>query len=135
MFFAKKPAKPVARASTAPPPKPASAPSPSASASGDASIVLDALGNVLQTYARFALDTEAMDAEASKAKVTEWMRHVTMGAKHPTRAGDTPGGLPGRDWRGLSHFIGDHRRNEHQHVQKGLRELRDTIWAIVASAH
>jgi hypothetical protein len=37
-------------------------------------------------YARFTLDTEAMDAEASKAKVTEWMRHVTMGARHPTHA-------------------------------------------------
>jgi diguanylate cyclase len=130
MFFTRKPANPVARASTV-----AQAPPPSTPASSDASIVLDALGNVLQTYARFALDTETLDAEASKAKVTDWMRHVTMGAKHPTRAGDTPGGLPGRDWRGLAHFIGDHRRSEHQHVQKSTRELRDTIWAIVATAH
>lgn len=134
MFFAKKPAKPAARASTVTASTPPSAP-PSTSASGDASTVLDALGSVLQTYARFALDTEALDAEASKAKVTEWMRHVTMGARHPTRAGDTLGGLPGRDWRGLAHFIGDHRRSEHQHVQKVMRELRDTIWAIVAAAH
>jgi diguanylate cyclase len=135
MFFAKKPAKTVARTSPAPAPAPPS-PQPSAPPSGgDASIVLDALGSVLQTYARFTLDTDAMDAESSKAKVTEWMRHVTMGARHPTRAGDTPGGLPGRDWRGLAHFIGDHRRNEHQYVEKGMRELRDTIWAIVASAH
>jgi diguanylate cyclase len=133
MFFAKKPAQPVARTSPAPAPAPPSVP-PSSSAS-DASIVLDALGSVLQTYARFTLDTEAMDAESSKAKVTEWMRHVTIGARHPTRAGDTPGGLPGRDWRGLAHFMGDHRRNEHQYVQKGMHELRDTIWAIVASAH
>lgn len=137
MFFAKKPAKPVARTAPAPAPAPPSAPlsAPPSSSAGDASIVLDALGSVLQTYARFTLDTEAMDAESSKAKVTEWMRHVTMGARHPTRAGDTPGGLPGRDWRGLAHFMGDHRRNEHQYVQKGMRELRDTIWAIVASAH
>jgi len=137
MFFAKKPAKPVARTAPAPVPAPPSVPpsAPPSSSAGDASIVLDALGSVLQTYARFTLDTEAMDAESSKAKVTEWMRHVTMGARHPTRAGDTPGGLPGRDWRGLAHFMGDHRRNEHQYVQKGMRELRDTIWAIVASAH
>jgi diguanylate cyclase (GGDEF)-like protein len=137
MFFAKKAAKQVARTSPAPAPAPPTAPpsAPPSSSAGDASIVLDALGSVLQTYARFTLDTEAMDAESSKAKVTEWMRHVTMGARHPTRAGDTPGGLPGRDWRGLAHFMGDHRRNEHQYVQKGMRELRDTIWAIVASAH
>ena len=137
MFFAKKPATPVARTSPAPAPAPSSSPpsAPPSSSAGDASIVLDALGSVLQTYARFTLDTEAMDAESSKAKVTDWMRHVTMGARHPTRAGDTPGGLPGRDWRGLAHFIGDHRRNEHQYVQKAMRELRDTIWAIVASAH
>lgn len=137
MFFAQKPAKPVARTSPAPAPAPPSPPQsdPPSSSGGDASIVLDALGSVLQTYARFTLDTDAMDAESSKAKVTEWMRHVTMGARHPTRAGDTPGGLPGRDWRGLAHFIGDHRRNEHQYVEKSMRELRDTIWAIVASAH
>src|SRR5690348_4083921 len=124
MFFTRKPAKPAARAAAPEPTKPSTT-----SASGDASIVLDALGSVLQTYARFALDTETLDAEASKANVTDWMRHVTMGAKHPTRAGDTPGGLSGRDWRGLAHFIGDHRRSEHQHVQKSMRELRDTIWA------
>ena len=137
MFFAKKPAKPIARTSPAPAPAaPSLSPSaPPSSSAGDASIVLDALGSVLQTYARFALDTDAMDAESSKAKVTDWMRHVTMGARHPTRAGDTPGGLPGRDWRGLAHFMGEHRRNEHQYVQKAMRELRDTIWAIVASAH
>ena len=73
MFFTGKPAKPVARASIV-----AHAPPPSTPASSDASIVLDALGNVLQTCARFALDTETLDAEASKAKVTDWMRHVTM---------------------------------------------------------
>jgi diguanylate cyclase (GGDEF)-like protein len=73
MFFTGKPAKPVARASIV-----AHAPSPSTPASSDASIVLDALGNVLHTCARFALDTETLDAEASKAKVTDWMRHVTM---------------------------------------------------------
>ena len=137
MFFAKKSAKPIASTSPAPAVAPQSRPpsAPPAPATGDASIVLDALGSVLQTYARFTLDTETLDAEASKAKVTEWMRHVTMGARHPTRAGDTPGGLPGRDWRGLAHFMGDHRRSEHQYVQKGMRELRETIWAIVASAH
>ena len=131
MFFTKRPAKPTA-VRIAPPT--AAAP-PATPASGDASVVLDALGGVLQAYARFPLDTETLDAESSKAKVTEWMRHVTMGAQHPARAGDTPGGLPARDWRGLVQFIGDHRRSEHQHAQKGVRELRDTIWAIVASAH
>jgi diguanylate cyclase (GGDEF)-like protein len=138
MFFTRKTAnparKPSAPAAVSPAPSATSTLSTS-SGSTEASVVLDALGGVLQAYARFALDTETIDAESSKAKVTDWMRHVTMGARHPTRAGDTPGGLTGRDWRGLVHFIGDNRRNEHQHVQKGMRELRDTIWAIVASAH
>ena len=130
MFFTRKPAKPAAR--TAPASTPAA---PPLTADGDASLVLDALGGVLQAYARFALDTETLDADASKARITDWMRHATMGAKHPTRAGDTPGGLGGRDWRGLIQFVGEHRRSEHQHVEKNMRDLRETIWSLVASAH
>src|SRR5690349_21497076 len=130
MFFTRKPAKPVARSA------PSSAPAAPAPSSGaDASLVLDALGGVLQAYARFPLDTETLDAEAAKTKITDWMRHATIGAKHPGRAGDTPGGLAGRDWRGLIHFITDHRRSEHQHVHKGMKDLRETIWSLVASAH
>ena len=36
---------------------------------------------------------------------------------------------------GLVHFVGEHRRSEHQHAQKAVRDLRDTIWSLVASAH
>jgi diguanylate cyclase (GGDEF)-like protein len=130
MFFTRKPTKSVARTAAAS--APASQPS---SPGGDSSVLLDAIGGVLQAYARFALDTETLDAEASKAKITDWMRHATMGAKHPGRAGDTPGGLAGRDWRGLIHFVGEHRRSEHVHVHKGMKDLRETIWSLVASAH
>jgi len=131
MFFTRKPAKTtVARTASAG--APASQPS---APGGDSSLLLDALGGVLQAYARFPLDTESMDAEASKVKITDWMRHATMGAKHPGRAGDAPGGLAGRDWRGLIHFVGEHRRSEHQHVHKGMKDLRETIWSLVASAH
>jgi len=129
MFFSRKAAKPAAAR------QPASAPSQPSPAAGDVSIVLDALGGVLQAYARHALDTETLDAEASRTKITEWMRHATMGARHPTRAGDSPGGLAERDWRGLVHFTGEHRRSEQQHAHKGTRDLRETIWAIVSSTH
>lgn len=99
------------------------------------SVVLDAMGGILQAYARHTLDTDSLDAESARARVTEWMRHTTMGARHPTRAGDTPGGLAARDWRGLVQFINEHRRGEHQHAHAGMRELRETVWAIVSSTH
>lgn len=130
MFFTRKSSKPAARNASSGTPAAKATP-----ASNDASLVLDALGSVLQAYARFALDTEALDAESAKAKIMDWMRHATMGAKHPSRAGDPAGGLSARDWRGLVHFFSEHRRGEQQHAQKSMRDLRETIWSIVASAH
>jgi diguanylate cyclase (GGDEF)-like protein len=130
MFFTRKATKPATRPASTPaaPPKP----NPP---SNDASTVLDALGGVLQAYARFALDTESCDAETAKGRITDWMRHATLGTKHPARAGDAAGGVAARDWRGLVHFMGEHRRSEHQYAQKSTRDLRETIWSLVASAH
>jgi len=131
MFFTRKPAKPAAR----PAPKGTAALPPTSSANDDASIVLDALGGVLQTLARYPLETESLNAESAKAKLTDWMRHATMGAKHPKSAGDPAGGLASRDWRGLVAFVGEHRRSEHQQTLKGMKDLRETIWSLVSSAH
>jgi diguanylate cyclase len=134
MFFTRKPTKSALRTASAD--APAGGPAaPAPHADSEASLLIDALGGVLQAYARFALATDTLDADASKAKMTEWMRHATMGAQHPAHVGTTSGGLATRDWRGLIHFVSEHRRSEHQHVQKGMRELRDTIWSLVASAH
>jgi diguanylate cyclase len=131
MFFTRKPAKPPTRSVAAAP-----APPPTSGAGGgDASLLLDALGGVLQAYARFPLETESLDAEASKAKISDWMRHATMGAKHPSRSGEVQGGLASRDWRGLIQFVGEHRRSEYNQVNKGMRDLRDTVWSLVSSAH
>jgi hypothetical protein len=130
MFFTRKPAKPAAR----PAPKGAAAPPPTPS-NDDASVVLDALGGVLQALARYPIETESLDAESAKARLTDWMRHATLGAKHPKSAGDPAGGLASRDWRGLVAFIGEHRRSEHQQTLKGMKDLRETIWSLVSSAH
>jgi diguanylate cyclase (GGDEF)-like protein len=108
---------------------------PPAPTTNDASVVLDALGGVLQALARYPLETESLDAESAKAKLTDWMRHATLGTKHPKSAGDPAGGLASRDWRGLVAFVGEHRRSEQQHTQKGMKDLRETIWSIVTSAH
>jgi diguanylate cyclase (GGDEF)-like protein len=131
MFFTRKPTKPAER----PAPKANAAPAPSASSRNDASLVLDALGGVLQALARYPLETESLDAESAKSKLTDWMRHATLGAKHPKSAGDPAGGLASRDWRGLVAFIGEHRRSEHQQTLKGMKNLRETIWSLVSSAH
>ena len=128
MFFTRKPTKP-ARTATAP------VATTQIAGNNDATTVLDALGGVLQALARFPLETESLDAESAKAKITEWMRHATMGAKHPSRGVDVAGGVAARDWRGLVHFVGEHRRSEQVHTQKGMRDLRETVWSIVASAH
>lgn len=110
---------------------------PQASGPGpdDTSVVLDALGGILQAYARHTHDTQSLDADAGRARVEEWARHVTVGGPHPDRPDARPGALAGRDWRGLVHFIRDHRRAEHLFAGKTMGELRDTIWAIVATAH
>ena len=129
MFFTRKPTKPVARKA------PAAAPAAPSASNNDASLVLDALGGVLQAHARFPLDTEWVDAEGAKAKISDWMRHVTMGAKHPSRAGDSSGALAERDWRGLVQFMTEHRKSEHSSVQKGMKDLRETVWSLVSSAH
>ena len=131
MFFTRKATKPAPARSPA-----ASAAAPKASPpSNDASTVLDALGGVLQAYACFPLETDSLDGETERPKTTDWMRHATVGAKHPARAGDAAGGVAARDWRGLVHFVGEHRRSEHQHAQKAMGDLRQTIWSLVASAH
>jgi diguanylate cyclase (GGDEF)-like protein len=33
------------------------------------------------------------------------------------------------------HFIAEHRRSEQQHAVKGMKDLRETIWSLVTSAH
>ena len=129
MFFTRKPTKPTTRTA------PSSATTSTGPVANDASTVLDALGGVLQALARFPFDTESLDADSAKAKITDWMRHATMGAKHPSRGTDVSGGVSARDWRGLVHFVGEHRRSEYQHVQKGMRDLRETVWSIVSSTH
>lgn len=102
---------------------------------GDATLILDALGTILQLYARHSLNSGQHDAEASRAAITEWTRHVTLGAPHPVHAGESVRGLAKRDWRGLVQFFGEHRRGEQQSAQQGMRELRDTVWAVVTSTH
>ena len=51
------------------------------------------------------------------------------------RAGDASGALAERDWRGLVQFVTEHRKSEHATVQKGMKDLRETVWALVSSAH
>jgi diguanylate cyclase (GGDEF)-like protein len=130
MFFTRKPAKPAER----PAPKVNAAPAATPN-TNDSSVVLDALGGVLQALARYPLETESLDAESAKAKLTDWMRHATLGTKHPKSAGDPARGIASRDWRGLVAFIGEHRRSEQQQTLKGMKDLRETIWSLVSSAH
>lgn len=130
MFFTRKPTNSSSRG-------PAAGDLSSKSVPGhdDTSTVLDALSGVLQAYARHTHDTQSLDADAGRAKVAEWTRHAIVGGPHPDRPDEISGVLARRDWRGLVHFINDHRRAEHQFAGKTMAELRETIWAIVASAH
>jgi diguanylate cyclase len=128
MFFTRKSSPSTARSTR----DAAPAASPS---DGNATVVLDALGTMLQLYGRHALDTAHLDADVARAKITDWMRHVTLGAPHPVHGGEQARGLTNRDWRGLVQFFGEHRRGEQQAAQTGMRELRDTVWAVVTSTH
>jgi diguanylate cyclase len=93
------------------------------------------MGGVLQALARFPLETESLDAESAKAKITEWMRHATMGAKHPSRGVDVSRGVAARDlaWPRAFRWRAPAKRAPAR--AEGHAELRQTIWSIITSAH
>ncbi len=104
--------------------------------SKETGIVLDALGSLLQMYGKHAFDTDIRSGDEIRRLSHAWMLHATMGAPRPGHADDRPSaGVFYRDWKGLSQFLGDARRDEGRYVTRALDDMRSVVWAFVAAIH
>lgn len=111
-------------------------PDDKASISKETGIVLDALGSFLQVYGKYAFETDLRSAEEVRRLTHAWMLHATMGAPRPDHTQDRPSaGVFYRDWKGLSQFFGETRRDESKYVNRALEDLRSVVWAFVAAIH
>ncbi len=123
-------------APAAPPPAPAEAPEDKGAISKETGIVLDALGGLLQTYGKYAFDTDFRNGDDIRRLVHGWMLHATMGAPRPDHTQDRPSaGVFYRDWKGLAQFMGETRRDESKYVNRALDDMRSVVWAFVAAIH
>ena len=122
---------------TPPPrPEPTSKPEVPTKMSAETSLVLDALGTMLQLYGKYVFDTDSSSASEARATAHAWMLHATMGAARPGATENRPaGGLLYRDWKGLTQYFAGSRRDEAEYVGRALGDLRDSVWAFVAALH
>ena len=128
-----------ARTGNSAPPTPAPAapePEDNSAISKETGIVLDALGGLLQTYGKYAFDTDFRNGDDIRRLVHGWMLHATMGSPRPDHPADRPSaGVFYRDWKGLSQFVGETRRDESKYVTRALDDMRSVVWAFVAAIH
>ncbi len=104
-------------------------------ASSDLGLVLDALGNILATYARYTFDLPDRSAEESTTELTRWQRHATLGVPLTTDAGATALGVHPRDWTGVVRSFASQRRDEKQYVDTAMGDLREALWACIQTVH
>ncbi|MCC6930926.1 MAG: GGDEF domain-containing protein [Gemmatimonadaceae bacterium] len=135
-FFGGKSSRKGNAAATPAPPPPEEPPEDNKQISRETGIVLDALGAMLQTYGKYAFDTDFKDGDDIRRLVHAWMLHATMGAPRPDHTNDRPSaGVFYRDWKGLQQFIGETRRDESKYVNRALDDMRSVVWAFVAAIH
>jgi diguanylate cyclase (GGDEF)-like protein len=103
----------------------------------ETALVLDALGAVLQFYAKHAVETDNEKQEQARETLTAWTRHVMVGSPRPgQQAGDRQAsGILYRDWKGLVQFFGQYRREEATQTAGSIDNLRDVVWSFVSSIH
>ncbi len=134
-FFGGKPSRNSSAAAPAPQPV-APPPDDKAAISKETGIVLDALGTLLQHYGKYAFDTDLRSGDDVRKLVHGWMLHATMGAPRPGNPDDRPSaGVFYRDWKGLSQFVGEARRDESKYVVRALDDMRSVVWSFVAAIH
>ncbi|MCC6316225.1 MAG: GGDEF domain-containing protein [Gemmatimonadaceae bacterium] len=104
--------------------------------SRETGIVLDALGSLLQLYAKHAFDTELKSGDEIRTLIHQWKMHGLVGSQRPDHPDDKPGsGVFYRDWKGLIHAFGEQRRDESKYVTRVLDDFRDVTWAFVSAVH
>jgi diguanylate cyclase (GGDEF)-like protein len=98
-------------------------------------LVLDALGSVLTTLARYPLETPDKPARDVTREMTLWQKHATLGYPLDESSDATPLGLPDRDWNGLVRAVTEQRQSEHKYVDASITELREALWSCVETVH
>ncbi len=100
----------------------------SSSGSADPERALDAVGNLLKAYGRFAFDTERA-ASKVREQCEHWAQRIALG--EPRSAAEARGAVgPLRDWAGLHGFFEEQRRHESEFVGRSLSGLRGTVLAM-----
>ncbi len=134
-FFGGKPSRSSSPATPAAQPA-APPPDDKSAISKETGLVLDALGTLLQHYGKYAFDTDARTGDDIRKLAHGWMLHATMGAPRPGNPEDRPSaGVFYRDWKGLSQFMGETRRDESKYVVRALDDMRSVVWSFVAAIH
>lgn len=98
-------------------------------------LVLDALGSILATFARYTFDLPERPAAESAAELARWQRHATLGVPLSTDGGATAAGVHPRDWTGVVRSFTEHRREEKRYVEGAVGDLRDALWSCIQTVH
>lgn len=104
-------------------------------AANSVGMVLDALGGVVSTLARYPIDMPTRPAEETAAELSAWQRHVTLGIPIRSDGEQSAVGIADREWSGLVRTVAQLRQEEHHHVDAAITELRDALWACVETVH
>jgi len=101
----------------------------------DFGLVLDALGSILATFARYTFDLPDRPASESAADLARWQRHTTLGVPMSPDGGATAAGVHSRDWTGVVRSFTEHRRDEKRYVDSAIGDLRDALWSCIQTVH
>jgi len=98
-------------------------------------LVLDALGSILATFARYTFDLPDRPAAESTAELERWQRHATLGVPVSLEGGSTAAGAHPRDWTGIVRSFTEHRRGEKRYVESAVGDLREALWNCIQTVH
>jgi len=104
-------------------------------AANDLGLVLDALGSVLGSFARYTFDVPDRPASETTAELLKWQRHATLGVPLMPESGVGALGVHARDWNGVVRSFSDQRQGEKRYVESAVGDLREALWACIETVH
>jgi diguanylate cyclase (GGDEF)-like protein len=101
---------------------------------------LSAIGALLDSFGRFAFDTE-LAAGLVREQCEHWARRITFGERAPNAAAEPEGVTGGatdaaappavtRDFRGLERFFAEQRKREGEYVERAVGGLRRAVLSL-----
>jgi diguanylate cyclase (GGDEF)-like protein len=101
----------------------------------DLGLVLDALGSMLGSFARYTFDVPDRPAAETSAELLKWQRHATLGVPLTPESGAGALGVHARDWNGVVRTFSEQRRGEKRYVDSAVGDLREALWACIETVH